>query len=159
MKNISIFAIMYNEEERIEDFLQSFSWSDDIVLVDKSSTDNTVQLAKKYNATIVSVPYTDKVEEIANAGIEKTKHEWVMLVTLSDIIHPKLAQKLLDTVNLPNFDYDVISMPYAIYVFGIKNSRSPWYNTRESKLAKKSVIKISDRVHEERGTTSKKIYK
>lgn len=158
MNNISILVTVYNEEERIVDFMRSFSWSNDIVVIDKSSTDKTVELAKIYNANVISVPYTDESARIANLGIEATKNEWVMMVTASDIIHPKLAQKLIETVNLPNFEYDVISMPYAILVFGIKDKRSPWYNTRENKLARKSVIKFSDRVHEERGTSSKRVY-
>lgn len=157
-KGISVFAIVYNEEERIVDFLRSFSWSDDIVLVDKSSTDRTVELARPFGPTVISVPYTDEVARLASAGLEATKNEWVMMATASDVIHPKLARRLLDAINEPGFDYDAISMPYSIYVFGIKDPRSPWYATREDKLARKSVIRFSDRVHEERGTSPSKTY-
>lgn len=156
--NISVFAIIYNEEDRIEDFLRSFSWSDDIVLVDKSSTDRTLKRAEPFKPTIISVPYTDKVARLADLGLAAAKNDWVMMATASDIIHPGLAKKLLEAVNTEGFDYDVITMPYSIYVFGIKDARSPWYSTRENKLARKSAIRFSDRVHEERGTDSPKVY-
>lgn len=158
MNNISIFVTVYNEEERIVDFLRSFSWSDDIILLDKSSTDRTVELAKPFNPTIVSIPYSDQTASDSTKCIALAKNEWVMMVTASDVIHPKLAKRLLEAVNRPDFEYDVITMPYSIYVFGIKDARSPWYSTRENKLARKSVISLSDRVHEERGTTSNRVF-
>ena len=158
LKNITILTIVYNEEDRIEDFLGSFSWSNDIILVDKSSTDKTIELAMPYNPTIITVPYTDEAARLSNLGLAAAKNDWVMMATASDVIHPKLAAKLLQAINTEDFEYDVISMPYSIYVFGIKDKRSPWYNTRENKLARKSAIRFSDRVHEERGTSSTKVY-
>jgi (heptosyl)LPS beta-1,4-glucosyltransferase len=92
-------------------------------------------------------------------GLAAAKNEWILMATASDLIHPRLARKLLDAINSEEFDYDVISMPYSIYVFGIKDRRSPWFKTHEDKLARKSVVSVSDRVHYERGSNSSRVYR
>jgi len=159
VNNISVLAIVYNEEDRIVDFLRSFIWSNDIILIDKSSSDKTVELARNYSAKIIRVPYTEEVAKLAEMGLSIACNEWVLMATASDIMHPNLAKKILGLINKADFDYDVIEMPYSIYVFGIRDKRSPWYTEWENKLAKKKVIKYSNRVHEERGVLSAKKYR
>jgi len=46
---ISAFIPVYNEEKRITYALTSLQWCDEIILLDKSSTDSTVDLAKQYD--------------------------------------------------------------------------------------------------------------
>ena len=45
---------VYNEESRIESCLNSFHWADEILIVDKSSTDKTLKIAKKFTNRIVT---------------------------------------------------------------------------------------------------------
>jgi glycosyltransferase involved in cell wall biosynthesis len=153
-----VLAGVYNEEERIEGFLRSFAWSDDIIIIDKSSTDRTRDIIQAHKANLITVPYTDDAARLGYLGIEQAKNEWVFMVTASDLIHPALARRLLELINQDEFPYDVIRMPYAMYVFGIKDRRSPWYSKWEQKLARKSAISFADRVHEERGVTSTRVF-
>ncbi len=47
MSNISVIALVYNEEKRIRNLLDTLAWSDDVILIDKSSTDRTVEIAHR----------------------------------------------------------------------------------------------------------------
>lgn len=49
--NISVVVVVYNEEGRIENFLKSFLWADEIIVVDKSSTDRTIEIARNFTKT------------------------------------------------------------------------------------------------------------
>lgn len=159
MKNISIVAVVYNEEQRIESFIKSFSWSNDIIIIDKSSTDNTVDIIKEHDVKLMSLPYSDSGDEIKH-GIEIAKNEWVMTLTASDIIHYNLVKDLLNYINDKEFDYDVISLPFAIYVLGLSDpKRSPWCLTNKPLMYKKSVIVTSNEVHKEITFNSTNIYK
>jgi glycosyltransferase involved in cell wall biosynthesis len=158
-KNISVIAVVYNEAHRIEYFLRSFQWSDDLIIIDKSSTDNTRDIVLKYTQNLIIVPYSDTGDE-AHYGVEIAKNEWVMTLTASDTIHPALVAELLKLINKDGFEYDVISLPYALYVFGIRNpKRSPWHSTRKSILMKKDALKLSTEVHREYSTSSDRIYR
>ena len=158
-KNITVSAIVYNEEKRIENLLRSFQWSDDIIVVDKSSTDRTREIATKFNAKVIKVPYSDTGDEIKFA-VEAAKNEWLMTLTASDMIHPALVDELLDLINRDDFDYDIIAMPFAAYTLGICDKHSPWFLPRKKWLFKKTVFSPCSQVHNEtKNLTSNKIYK
>ncbi len=158
-KNITVTAVVYNEEKRIENFLRSFQWSNDIIIVDKSSTDRTREIAEQFNAKVIKVPYSDTGDEVKFA-IEAAKNEWVMTLTASDMIHPVLVDELLALINRDEFDYDIIAMPFAAYTLGICNKRSPWFLPRKKWLFKKNIFSPCDQVHNEtKNLDSNKIYK
>jgi glycosyltransferase involved in cell wall biosynthesis len=158
-KNISVIAVVYNEAHRIESFLKSFLWCDDLIIVDKSSTDNTRDIVLEYTHNLIIVPYSDTGDEL-QYGVDQAKNEWIMTLTASDTIHPALVDKMLKLINTENFEYDVIAIPYALYVFGIRDSkRSPWHSTAKRLLLKKTALKLSKIVHKEYSTVSKNIYK
>lgn len=157
--NITVTAVVYNEEKRIENFLRSFQWSDDIIVVDKSSTDRTREIAEQFNAKVIKVPYSDTGDETKFA-VEAAKNQWVMTLTASDMIHPVLVDELLELINRDKFDYDIIAMPFAAYALGICNKRSPWFMPRKKWLFKKDVFSPCDQVHNEtKNLASDKIYK
>lgn len=159
MKNISVIAVVYNEEHRIETLIKSFLWSDDLIIVDKSSTDNTQEIIAKYpQIKLIVTDYSDTGDEV-KYGVNCAKNEWVMTITASDIIHPNLVNKLTTLINDDSFTYDVIALPFAIYVFGLRDvKRSPWCATHKEWMYKKDVVQTSSVVHKEMFHNSKNIY-
>ncbi|MBM3713969.1 MAG: glycosyltransferase, partial [Actinobacteria bacterium] len=54
MRNISVAIATYNEEKNLKRCLESIAfWVDEIVIVDGSSTDKTVDIAKDFGAKVV----------------------------------------------------------------------------------------------------------
>ena len=156
--NISVTAVVYNEEARIGFFLESLRWSDDVIIVDKSSTDRTVEIAKSYGAKVIVRPYSDTGDE-GKYALEVAKNEWVLFLVASDMVHPALADKLLELVNRPSFDYDVIAFPYMVGSLGVFSPHSPWDYPSKPRLARKSVIVCSSTVHKEVSFSSERVYK
>ncbi|MGL6115405.1 MAG: glycosyltransferase [Cetobacterium sp.] len=158
LKNISVITVVYNEEKRMENFCKSFSWSDDFIIVDKTSTDRTKEIAQKYTTKIIDAPYSDTGDELKIA-LKKAKNEWVMIVTASELISPKLVKECLELINKKEFNYEVILLPFKLYMFGLDYKYSPWESKYSNRLAKKDVIILGDKVHEEYDIKSNKIYK
>ncbi len=158
--NITVITVVYNEEERIETLLKSMQWSDDIIVVEKSSTDKTKEIALRYTQNVITVPYSDTGDE-TKYGVKVAKNEWVMTVTASDIMHPKLAGKLLELVNNEkiNTHYDIIRFPFQMGALGIIDKHSPWYFPLKPWLCKKSVLVTKNEVHREVSFSSNRIYK
>jgi len=117
---------VYNEESRIESCLNSFHWADEILIVDKSSTDKTLKIAKKFTNRIVTVPFSEGSKGAeSNLSLFDIKSDWVFFVTASSLIHPEIVKEIIKLTTNKEFDYDVIGVPYAIYSFGIRSKRSP----------------------------------
>ncbi|MEY2738179.1 MAG: hypothetical protein RL259_88 [Bacteroidota bacterium] len=146
---ISAFLPVYNEEKRIADALTSLMWCDEIIIIDKISTDRTIEIAKEFGEKV-------KIYQIENSNVYDSREwfvfldnctcDWVLLFTASDVIHPKLAEKILNCIK-EDLD-DIIEIPYRRYILGIDSPKSPWHVKLNPSVIRKSVIKLNkDGVH------------
>lgn len=157
MEKISVLVCVYNESSRIERFLDSFTNFDEVIVLDKSSTDDTVKKAKKYpNVTVIEFEYSDQ-GDLYKYCAEKARNEWLLFVTASDVIHPNLLHKLNEIIN--HTDADVFYVPYIIHCLGICSPYSAFDYPYRQCLAKKSVCVFNDRVHQELSFNTTKIEK
>ena len=99
--SLSIIVPTLNEENYIELLLKSISQQEkssicfEILVVDGGSQDETLNVAKEYNAKILVFPGLGEFAS-RNIGAEKAKGKY-LLFTCSDIIFPKdLFKKVLD---------------------------------------------------------------
>lgn len=151
--NISVVTVIYNEEKRIENFIRSFLWSNDLIIIDKTSTDNTKSLVKQYlseSVKLITIPYTEHTSEDAKNIIRtKVKNEWIMIITASDLIDPSLVLTIKNIIPTLDDTYGGILVPYKQYAFGICDEHSYWSGDYKRILFKKNKLLLSDRVHEE----------
>jgi glycosyltransferase involved in cell wall biosynthesis len=126
--SITAVLIVYNEAKRLEATLRCLGWCDEIIVFDKNSSDDTVQIAKKYASRIFSLDHQDFRPEDSEAFLREAHGDWVLTITASDLIHPALAKKIRGLIDLPAFPYDVIDVPFRRYVLGLQGPRSPWYS-------------------------------
>ena len=153
---ISVVVCVYNEERRIANLLETLRWCDDIVVVDKSSTDRTREIAESYGAKLVVVPYSDMLT--CEFGHGAAKYEWVLSLTASDMVHPALAEKIQTLVREKGQDYDIIAFPYVVGALGVISPHSPWNYPLKKMLYKKSIAKFQPVVHKEMVFASDKVY-
>ena len=79
--NISVLILTFNEEQNIAECLESVTFSDDIVVLDSKSTDNTTNIAQKYDAIVLSREFDDYASQ-RNFGLSYDfKHEWILMKT------------------------------------------------------------------------------
>lgn len=156
--NVTVLIEVYNEEKRIESCLRSFSWADEIIVFDKHSTDNTRQLAEKYASEIILVPYCDGSENYVNNFANRNTKEWCLFPTASSLMHPYVAEEIIKLTTHPNFEFDVIGMPYAMHSFGINSRHSPFFMHYKYTLIRKNTLRISTQLHNEISSTSDRVF-
>jgi glycosyltransferase involved in cell wall biosynthesis len=160
-KGITAFLPVYNEEKRIDYTLQSLVWCDEVIVLDKQSTDNTVKIAEKYpNVRILTqentLAYTAS-EHVIFLNACTTK--WCMVITASDIIHPDLALRIKTLTDDETFDYDAIRMPFRCYVLGVYEKYSPWYSEFSNRVVRTKNVTIDETgVHLAFQTNVKTVY-
>jgi glycosyltransferase involved in cell wall biosynthesis len=144
---ISIFITVYNEEERIQNFIESFYDLGKIYVIDKGSIDRTIEICLNYHLVEViklpfSQPYETKfVDEILN---HYCTSEWAIFSTASDLIHPKLVIELKGLIENPIInDFDLIRVPFKTFVLGINSYYSPWYTKSKIYAFRKTALAIN----------------
>jgi len=146
--SISAVLDVYNEEARIEATLRCAMWCDEIVVMDKQSTDRTQEIARRYTDRVYEIPYSDFDPNELQRIVDHASCEWIIWLTPSDVLHPDLANRIRDLTEREDFDYDVIHVPFRRYVLGLETRRSPWYSELHPAVFRKRVVKIRhDDVH------------
>jgi glycosyltransferase involved in cell wall biosynthesis len=161
---ISAICPVYNEEVRIEMMLRCAAWCDEIVVLDKCSTDKTREIASRYTDKILIL---SKQEYDANEWqitwqrlLDNVTSEWVIDLTASDVLHPELAIGIRKLIEQDDFPYDVIRVPYRRYVLGLETKHSPWYSEFDPAVFRKRVASINqDDVHSALTFDTKRYYK
>lgn len=85
----------YNEAHNIEDCLSCLTWADQLIVIDSFSTDNTVELARKFTPHVYQHEYvnsaTQKNWAMANLPIEG---DWTLIVDADERVVPELAEEI-----------------------------------------------------------------
>ena len=92
---LSVIIITKNEQERIKACLESVKWADEIIVVDQGSTDQTLEIVKKYNAKIFHSE-SDDFSVRRNLGAEKAAGDWLLYIDADERVSEDLKKELFD---------------------------------------------------------------
>jgi len=90
---ISASIIVFNEEDNIAALCETLDWADEIVIVDSSSTDKTLEIAGRYTDKIFQREfkgYQDK-HEFADS---KTTGDWIFWIDADERVTPELRASI-----------------------------------------------------------------
>lgn len=91
---VSVIIISRNEELNIRACIRSARLiSDDIIVVDTGSCDNTVELAKVEGAQVITSGW-EGYGTSKNKGAEHAKHDWIFSLDADERISPGLAESI-----------------------------------------------------------------
>lgn len=92
---ISAAIATYNEEENIVDCLTSLKdFVDEIVVVDGTSTDRTVELAQKFGARVIITTNKPMFHINKNLAIDTCHGDWIFLIDADERISLQLAKEI-----------------------------------------------------------------
>jgi len=143
---ISVVINTYNEEKNLARCLESIKdFCDEVVVVDMYSTDNTVEIARKYGAKIYNHEHTGFVEPARNFALRQTQSDWILLID-ADEEAPKLLLSELKSIAKKN-EIDYVNLPRKNIIFGkwIKHSR--WWPDYNVRFFKKGKVEWNDKIH------------
>jgi len=136
MAKISACIISFNEEKKIEDCLKSLvDIVDEIIIVDSLSTDDTLEIAKKYTDKIFHQKFLGHIEQ-KNLAVEKASNDWILSLDCDERLSDELQQsiqKIKDHLD----DADVYRMSRkTFYIYRWLNHC--WYPDLKTRLFNKN---------------------
>ena len=146
----------YNEESRIEGVIKNYiNYSDDIIIIDKYSSDNTATICKKFNnVNIINYPSgIDEANQI-KLIIANAKYDWIFFTTCSEFAPKKLLEELVRIIEVSKtFDYRAVLFNRVSYTNGflthdLKNVYKKYNQGIYSRFIKKNYFdEINSRIH------------
>lgn len=152
--SLSIVISAYNEEKKIEDCLKSAIFADEIIFVDNTSSDKTVEIAKKYTSKIFVRQNNLMLNVNKNFGFGKAKGDWILSLDADERVSPELAKEVQDEIG--NLKLEIGNSGIAGYwiprkniIFGKWIKHTGWYPDYQLRLFKNSKGRFAEKhVHE-----------
>lgn len=145
----SIYILTYNEATDIADCVQSALRSDDVIVVDSYSTDQTVEIASKYPVRIVQHPFESHGKQRTwMLETIPSKYEWVYLLEADERMTDELFAECLNAIQQNQFiGYYVAEQVMFMGKWIRYSTQYPRYQLR---LLKKGKVWFTDYGHTER---------
>jgi glycosyltransferase involved in cell wall biosynthesis len=90
---ITVMVPCFNNASSIADVLETVQWADEILLVDSFSTDNTLEIAGRFNVRIVQNEYINQAKQ-SNWALQYCTHEWVLQIDTDEYL-PENAEEII----------------------------------------------------------------
>jgi len=97
---LSAVLITRNAANVLEPCLDSLAFADEIVIVDSSSTDATVQLARRKGARVIQKEWLGFGLQ-KQFAIEQASHDWVLCLDADERVSPELARSIQSALAAP----------------------------------------------------------
>lgn len=151
MNKISAVVMAFNEEKNIERCLKSLTFVDEIILVDNSSSDKTVEFAKKYTNKVFRQKNNPKEIDIQkNFGFEKATSEWILSIDADEEVSKGLAEEIKKVLtNHKSQSINGYWIPRKNIIFNKIIENTGWYPDPQLRLFRKGKAKfVKQHVHE-----------
>lgn len=151
MDAISVCMIVKNEEHNLERCLKSISGLvEEIIVVDTGSSDNTVEIAKKFTKNVLSFAWKDDFATARNFAASFATKEWILVLDADEFIEEKnflVFKEELITKYTNNSNIDIL-IPKIINFIG-KKGESTAINFHERIYKNNKGINYYREIHEE----------
>jgi len=149
IEKLSAIIIAKNEENNIKRCIDSLlNCIDDIVVVvDKSSTDNTLNLVKEYNVTCIQSDWMGYAKT-KNLALENTKYNWVLWIDADECLTKELKAELNDLKNTET-EHAAFDIARRAFFLNRQIKHCGWYPGYVTRLFDKNLCKFKEiEVHE-----------
>ena len=143
---IAAIVLAKNEAENLPKCLESVKWCDQIVVVDDNSTDDTVKLAKKLGASILSHPLNGNYSAQRNWALSHIKSPWVLFLDADEILSAKLVGEIKAAIS--RVDYKGYLLPRLDFMWGKKLLHGDVGGVKLLRLARRGAGEWQGAVHE-----------
>lgn len=134
MTKISVILATYNEEKNIKDCLESArQLADEIVIVDGTSSDKTVEIAKKYTKKIFIRENPLMFHKNKQYAIEKATGDWILYLDADERVTPELKKEILEAIKGKVNGYWI---PRKNIIFGKWIKHTGWWPDQQLRLFK-----------------------
>lgn len=133
-QTLSVVLATFNEEKNLPDCLDSVKGlADEIIIVDGSSTDKTVEIAKKYGAKVKVTDNPPIFHINKQKAIDMATKDWILQLDADEQVTPELAKEIKEVLSDDSSVINGYWIPRKNYFLGrflMKGGQYPDYTLR-----------------------------
>lgn len=142
---LSAFVVSYNRAGLLRTCLTALSFADEIIVVDKSSTDDSLAVAGSLADRVISVPWSPTVEETRGFALDQCIHDWVLCLDDDECLSPEAVLWIDAELRAPRAD--IYFLPLRHYILGRHDERAYYWPETHPRLFRRGTISFTGTVH------------
>jgi glycosyltransferase involved in cell wall biosynthesis len=144
---LSVVLITLNEASNLRRTLKSVSWTQEIIVVDSGSTDETVAIALAAGARVLEEPWKGFAAQ-KNSAIEHATCDWVLSLDADEEVSSELAREI-EALLATNPPFSSFRIPRLNHFIGRPLRHGGYWPDPKLRLFKRGSAKFAERaVHE-----------
>ncbi|ABO49916.1 glycosyl transferase, family 2 [Desulforamulus reducens MI-1] len=141
---ISLCMIVKNEERNLARCLNSAKdCVDEIIIVDTGSVDNTVNIAKKFDAKIYTYQWDEDFAAARNFSLSKAAGDWILYLDADEELEANCCQRLRALSNLPQYE------AYYFQIINLTDGNDPLKHLNIRMFKNKPEYRFEGKLHEQ----------
>ncbi|MBW4091589.1 MAG: glycosyltransferase [Proteobacteria bacterium] len=154
---LSAVVVACNRAWSIETCLAAVAFADEVVLVDKSSTDGTAERGAQHADRVIRVPWSPTVEATRAFAVAQCTHEWVLLLDDDECLNPEAVLLIAAEMAAPRAD--IYCLPLRHYILGCHDPRCYYWPEWHPRLFRRDAVAFADTVHGGLALKSERIHR
>lgn len=148
-QHLSIVYITLNAEKYLQQSLQiSHKLSNDIVIIDSGSSDNTLNIAKHASAKVIHQDWLGFAAQ-KQLAIDSAKHNWVLFLDADEVLSDQAVSEIQNIFSNKLNNATAYSLPRQNFFQGKWIKHGSWWPDRVTRLVNRSKGSMRQvRVHE-----------
>jgi len=136
--SLTAIIIAKNAENLIVDCIESVSFADEVIVIDNTSSDRTVDVARRMKVKVIEAS-TDSFAAQRNRGLKEAKGEWVFYIDTDERVTNSLRENIKYQIsNIKYLNFSAYRITRQNFYFG----NHPWPKQEHlERLFKKSHLK------------------
>lgn len=139
---ISGFVIAYNRASLVGTSLRSLRFVDELIVIDKSSTDDTPAIASRYADKVITVPWSPTVEETRAFALEQCRHDWIAFLDDDEMLNPAAIAHLHAGPTA-----DAVALPLRHWILGAFDPDAYYWPEHHIRFFRKGAVSFRPVVH------------
>ncbi|HET6384004.1 MAG TPA: glycosyltransferase, partial [Armatimonadota bacterium] len=112
-EGISAIVHTRNEGRQINECLQTLEgWTDEIIVCDMESSDDTVAIASRFTDQVISHPQIANFDRARNVSAMRARYRWVFYLDADERVPPGLGERLRDLTARRQGSFAAVAPPF-----------------------------------------------
>lgn len=125
MQSLSTVIITCNEENNLQRSLPKLTWCDEIIIVDSGSTDNTLEVCKKYGCKIYHRQF-DGYGAQKQFAVSLASNNWVLCLDADEVLSDGLVDEIKEEMKNPSAAGYLIPMTFVFMGKEFRYGKEAW---------------------------------
>ncbi|WP_399685194.1 glycosyltransferase [Xenophilus sp.] len=145
MHKLSGVVIAYNRADLVGTCLKALSFADELLVIDKSSTDGTAELAAPLADRVIVVPWSPVVEDTRAQAVAECTFDWILCLDDDECLSVEAVRFIKEELRQPRAD--VYRLPQRHYILGEHDERAYYWPEYQPRLFRRDAVEMRPTVH------------